>query len=160
MHEDKVLDQAIAHFTADGWVLIYRTRPIAEGAIGGVDAILLKHNPWRFTFIDAKGYAETKERRAGGFTNCLGALLKRIRFEHGYSSNEAVDRFIPTGEFTAEDYRNRLVEHGKHKNSEYVLAMTPDIRQTVMTALDPSLAALLHISVLLVSDNCVEKMHW
>ncbi len=160
MNEDEVLNRAVASYTAQGWVLIYKTRPIADGAIGGVDAILMKQNPWRFTFIDAKGSAETKEKRSGGFTNCLGALLKRIRLEHGYTSNEAVDRFVPSGDFTAEDYRERLVEHGTHKNSEYVLALTPDMRQTVITALDPALAALLHISVVLVSDTSVDKMQW
>jgi len=36
--------------------LIYKTRPIAEGAIGGVDAILMKQDPWQFAFIDAKGW--------------------------------------------------------------------------------------------------------
>lgn len=160
MHEDEVLNRAVAAYTADGWQLIYKTRPIAEGAIGGVDAILMKQNPWRFVFIDAKGCAEKKEKRSSGFTICLGALLKRIRFEHGYTSNEAVDRFVAAGEFSAEDYRERLVEHGKHKSSEYVLAVTPDMRQTVTTGFDPTLAALLHITILLVSENGVEKMQW
>ena len=78
MHEDDVLWRAIAWFTERGWKFIYQTLTVAEGAFGGVVAILMKVSPWR----------------SGGFTNCLGALIKRIRFERGYLSNEAIDRFI------------------------------------------------------------------
>jgi hypothetical protein len=160
MHEDEVVGRAIDWFTGQGWKLIYQTRPIADGAIGGVDAILMKVEPWKFVFIDGKGAAETKERRSGGFTNCLGALIKRIRFEQGYLSNEAVNRFIPDDQFAAEDYRQRLTQFGVHKNSEYVLALTPDMRETVRTGLDPALAALLHVHVLLVSESAIEEMQW
>ena len=78
-----VLWRAIAWFTERGWKLIYQTWPVAEGAFGGGDAILMKVSLWRFVFIDAKSWAETKERGSSGFTNCLGALIKRICFERG-----------------------------------------------------------------------------
>ncbi len=90
MQEDDVLNRAIAKFAAEGWHLIYKTRPIAESAIGGVDAILMKRDPWQFVFVDAKGCLESKEKRSNGFTNCLGALVKRIRFDRGYTGVEAV----------------------------------------------------------------------
>jgi len=160
MHEDEVVRRSIAWFTEQGWNLIYQTRAVADGAIGGVDAILMKAEPWKFVFIDGKGAAETKERRSGGFTNCLGAIIKRIRFVQGYLSNEAANRFIPNEQFLADDYRQRLTEFGVHRNSEYVLALTPDMRETVRTALDPALAALLHIRILLVNETGIEEMHW
>jgi hypothetical protein len=160
MHEDDVLRRAVAWFVDRGWMLIYQTRPVAEGALGGVDAVLMRVSPWRFVFIDAKGAGKNKVRRSSGFTNCLGALIKRIRFEQGYLSNEALDKYIPSSEFTAEDYRQRLSQFGVHKNSEYVLTLTPDMRETVRTALDPTLASLLHIRALLVAEDSIEEMQW
>jgi hypothetical protein len=160
MHEDEVVGRSIRWFAEQGWRCVYQTRAVSAGAIGGVDAILIKNDPCKFVFIDAKGSADSKERRSLAFTNCLGALIKRIRFEQGYLSNEAFNCFIPTDDVSAEECRRQLSSSAVHKNSEYVLAVTPDFRETVRTALDPTLASLLHIRVLLVSDAITEEMHW
>lgn len=160
MHEDDIVRLAVGWFTERGWKLVYQTRAIADGAIGRVDAILTKVDPWKFVFIDGKGAAESKERRSSGFTNCLGAIIKRIRFEQGYRGNEAVSLFISDEQFSAEDYRQRLNQFGVHRNSEYVLALSPDMHHTVQTCLDPALASLLHIRILFVSDNRIEEMQW
>ena len=62
MNEDQVLQAVIQWFTASGSTLIYQTRPLSEGAIAGVDAILHSPQQNRYTFIDAKGAAARRSR--------------------------------------------------------------------------------------------------
>jgi hypothetical protein len=95
MNEDQVLQAVIQWFATRGSRPIYQTRPVAESAIGGVDAILYDPQQCRYTFIDAKGTAAEKVKRSTSFTNSLGSLIKRIRFETGYSGLEAKARFTP-----------------------------------------------------------------
>lgn len=158
--EDTLLDQVIGHYAAHGWITIYRTRPVVQGAIGGVDAILLKGPPWQFVFIDAKGSMRTPPERSLGFTNCLGALIKRIRFERGYRSNEATRLFLPYQEQGLEEVRRIVHDFGTHKNSEYVLALPAELGSTVRDSLDPTLASLLHIRVFLVSRESFQEFRW
>lgn len=161
MDEDAVLQAALGWLALQGWELAYRTRPIAEGAIGGVDAILIKGGrPRHFCFVDAKGEAPNPVGRATSFTNCVGALLKRIRIEAGYLGNEAAERFQPVGEFSADQVRDLVAREGVHKRSQYILAVTSDFTNTVTTSLDASIASLLHIQVLEVNDGGVMPIYW
>jgi hypothetical protein len=68
----------------------------------------------------------------------LGSLIKRIRFESGYSGVEHAARFTPA------DMRVRVAREARHCVSDYVLAVTPDYEKTIRVALDPNLAALPH----------------
>lgn len=161
MNEDEVLEAALSWLAQQGWQLAYCTRPIAEGAIGGVDAILIEAGPpRRFCFIDAKGQAPNPVRRATSFTNCIGALLKRIRIETGYVGNEAADRFLPVGDLSAAEVRALIAQEGVFRRSEYVLAVTSDFRNTATTVLDSSVSSLLHIKILEVSDAGVTQLDW
>jgi hypothetical protein len=158
--EDEILQRAIAFYQEQNWTLLYQTRSLAEGAIGGVDAILFKRKPISFVFIDAKGRVENNVRRSTDFTNVLGALIKRIRLEKGYSSVEAVDRFIPFDDLNSREVRDFVKKHGVHRNSEYILALDPLMRETIKSALDSTLAGLLRIRVLFVSNESVEFFQW
>jgi hypothetical protein len=105
---------------------------------------------------------EDKARRSAGFTNCLGALIKRIRFEHGYRSNEAGRRFHrPTDcKWSVHELREALREYGTHRHCEYVLALPTSFRRTASESIDPALASLLHIRVLLISEKGAEELDW
>lgn len=154
MSEDVVLQNVINWFASLNSTLLYQTRPVAEGAIGGVDAILFCPHTNRFIFIDAKGAATKPVSRAASFSNSLGNLIKRIRFENGYTGNEAAERFIPL------ESRNRIATEARHRVSDYILALTPDYEQTVRMTLDPALASLLHIRVLFVETDLVRECVW
>jgi hypothetical protein len=158
--EDQVVEAAVRWGVARAWVPCYRTRRVDAGAMGGVDAILYRQEPWRFAFIDGKGDSASPTKRSAYFTSCLGALIKRIRFERGYLSNEAVASFLPVPSCSTAQLRVALREHGVHRNSEYVLALPLSLRRTVVECLDPALASLLHIRVLLISANVVEELRW
>lgn len=160
MDEDAILEAAVHWLEKQGWQTIYRTRSIAEGAIGGVDAILAKEHPWQFAFVDAKGDSDSKERRSVGFTNCLGAMIKRIRFESGYRSNEQAALFRPLGDLSSAECRDRVRELAVRSRSHYILALPQSLRRTALSAIDPSLAALLNLQVLIVSEAAVEEMAW
>lgn len=153
--EDVVLQRAIQWYQdkSEGWELIYQTRPITKkpGAIGGVDAILFSERLARFSFIDAKGTSVGKEAKSKAFTNALGALIKRIRFENGYGGVEASALYVSS------QWRARVKSEARHRRSEYMLALTPDYVATVNSALDPALAALLHLRVLIVSPHHVKE---
>ena len=120
LSDDLVLARAIAWFIQEGAHVLYKTRTIADGAIGGVDAILFDSDSDRFTFIDAKGKATSPAKRSNAFTNCLGALMKRIRFETGYAGVESADLFSSPGD------KKRVAKHARHRNSDYIIALTPD----------------------------------
>ena len=154
MNEDQVLQAAIQWFTAGGSRLIYQTRPLSEGAIGGADAILISEHTNRYTFIDAKGKYAKSPARSNAFSNSLGTILKRIRFERGYSGLEDARRF------TSPEARAAMNADARHRVSDYVLALTPDFEETVRTALDPALASLLHIRVLLVAPEVIREFTW
>jgi len=154
MNEDQVLQAVIQWFVASGTTLLYQTRPIAEGAIAGVDAILFSPQHQRYTFIDAKGAATTPVARSTSFSNSLGSIIKRIRFESGYSGPEAAARFTPP------ESRATIATTARHRVSDYVLALTPDYEETVRTALDPALASLLHIRVLIVRPDAIREYAW
>jgi hypothetical protein len=160
MEEDKLLDKAVAFFTNAGWTLAYQTRPLSQGAIAGVDAVLVRKNPWQFVFVDAKGSTTESVRRSNNFTNALGAILKRIRFEKGYIGLEARKNFIACHGLGQREIIDLLRKHAVHRNSEYVLAFDPEMVETVKTSLDPALAALLHIRVLLVDDSSTRFFQW
>src|SRR6266576_3080406 len=109
MNEDQVLQSVIQWFIASGSTSLYQTRPIAEGAIAGVDAILFSPKHQRYTFIDAKGAAATPVSRSTAFSNSLGSLIRRIRFETGYSGFEAASRFTPP------ESRATIATAGRHR---------------------------------------------
>jgi hypothetical protein len=154
MNEDQVLQSVIQWFVANRSTSLYQTRPIAEGAIAGVDAILFSQQHQRYTFIDAKGAAATPVARATAFSNSLGSLIKRIRIETGYSGFGAAARFTPP------ESRATIATAARHRVSDYVLALTPDYEETVRTALDPALASLLHIRVLIVEPDFIREYAW
>ena len=154
MNEDQVLQSVIQWFIASGSTLLYQTRSIAEGAIAGVDAILYSPQHRRYTLIDAKGAAATPVARSTSFSNSLGSLIKRIRFESGYSGFEAASRFTPP------ESRATVATDARHRISDYVLALTPDYEETLRTALDPALASLLHIRAIIVQPDSVHEYAW
>ena len=154
MNEDQVLQAVIQWFTDSGSTLIYQTRPLSEGAIAGVDAILYSAKQNRYTFIDAKGAAATPVARSTAFSNSLGAVIKRIRFERGYSGMEAASRFTPP------ESRASVAANARHRVSDYILALTPDYEETVRVALDPALASLLHIRVLIAAPDAIREFTW
>jgi len=160
MKEDGVLEKSIQFFKNQGWVLIYQTRSLSEGAIGGVDAILLLRDPLRLIFVDAKGETSNSVKRSTDFTNALGALVKRIRFERGYSTVEDIKRYLSIEGLKPVQVRDLVKKHGVHRNSEYVLAVDPSMKETIKSALDPSLAGLLHIRILLVDEESVGFFQW
>lgn len=154
MNEDEVLESTIQWFAASGSTLLYQTRPLAEGAIGGVDAIVHSSEYDRYSLIDAKGAAATPQARSTNFSNGLGSLIKRIRFETGYSGMEAADRFNPP------DERARVATEARHCRTDYVLALTSDYENTVRGGIDPALASLLHIRVLIVQPTIIQEFTW
>ena len=160
MTEDALLAEVIYYFAEDGWSLAYQTRPLSQGAIAGVDAILLKQDPWRFVFIDAKGSTHDSIKRSNNFTNALGAILKRIRFERGYMGFEAKKYFNSTKGMTRNEVIETIKKYAVHRNSQYILAFDRDMEQTIKSSFDPALASLLHISVLFVSESEVTFFRW
>jgi hypothetical protein len=160
MNEDKVIESTLKWLTAGGWLICYRTRSIAEGAIGGADAILCMRNPWRFIFVDGKGKPNGKEAKSNAFANCLGSLVKRIRITGGYSGNEMRSRFMPVADLNAEQVRDAIRQYGIHANSEYILALPTIFETTVTRTLDSKLARMLHIRVLMISEAGVEELTW
>jgi hypothetical protein len=154
MSEDAVLNNTIKWFIERGWEIVYQTRSLKDGAIGGVDAILYSDEFERFVFIDAKGTAATKEKKSVSFTNALGALIKRVRFSGGYSGVEDAKRF------TDSKWRKRVSDEASHRRSNYVLALTSDYEQTVRSALDPTLAELLNIHAFIVTPEGVTELKW
>ena len=160
MNEDQVVDAAIGWLGQQGWQVCYRTRPVAAGAIGGVDAILIQERPHHFAFVEGKGEAATPVQRSAGFTQALGSLLKRIRFERGYLGIEATERLQPTPGQSVAQLRALLQESAVHRRSEYFLALPHSYRQTVEVCLDPALAALLHMRVLLVAGEAGATELW
>jgi len=58
------------------------------------------------------------------------------------------------------ELREALREHGVHRNCEYILALPASLRRTASDSIDPALAALLHIRVLLMSENGVVELDW
>lgn len=166
MTENDVLDAAIDHCKEKGWTLTYRTKRLVKtaqggtGAQGGTDAILIQEDPRRFRFIEAKGDETNKAKKSAGFTNCLGATLKRIRVKKGYLSNEAKARFTPPVGFTVEQFRRLLVTSATLENSEYVMALPRSLEETLKSCLDPDLAKLLHIKVLMVEEQGATEHAW
>ena len=145
MNEDAILQAAIAWFTSRGSTLIYQTRPFSEGASASADAILHSAES-RIT--------PTPVARATAFTNSLGSLIKRNRFDRGYSGREETARFNPP------ESRAGVATAARHQVSDYVLALTPDYEDEVRIALDPALASLLHIRVLLFAPDSVREFSW
>jgi hypothetical protein len=92
--------------------------------------------------------------RANNFSNGLGSLIKRIRFETGYSGMEAADRFNP------HDARVRVAAEARHRRTDYILAITSDYLNTVRGGIDPALASLLHIRVLIVHPATIQEFTW
>ena len=160
MTEDDVLTAGVEWLKGQGWQLCYLTRPLAEGAIGGVDAILFKLAPQSFAFVDAKGDSGSKEAKSAAFTNCLGALMKRIRVCGGYAGVEAKSRFIAAAGLKVPELRRAVQEKGLHRSSLYYLVLPESHAQTVESALDPALASLLHIHVLMVGSDGVREHQW
>jgi hypothetical protein len=159
MKEDSLLTKAISFFTDAGWQIVYRTRSSSH-AIAGVDAILLSGNPWQFVFIEAKGSAKDSVDRSSQFTSALGTILKRIRFERGYIGLEAKKNFTATEELTTREIIDLLKNHAIHRNSEYVLAFDPEMKETIKTSFDPALASILHIRVLFVDESTTRFYQW
>lgn len=154
-NEDRIVDAAVAHLQKEEWILIYRTNAIGDGAIGASDAILMKSNPPRFCFVEGKGECVSKERRSLAATNMLGALLKRIKVAlPGYLSNEAKHLFQPASQ--SEHYRALLQTHAVLANCQYVIAIPPEFRLTIASALEPALRAMLHIRVIVIADEVAE----
>jgi hypothetical protein len=160
MTEDQILQASITFLEQEGWTTIYRTRPNAEGAIGGVDAIFIKYDSNHILFLEAKADSNDGIKRSGDFSNALGTILKRIRFESGYSGVEAIKRFIPIPQHTQRSLKNYVKKHGLHKNSTYVLAFEPGYAESIKQFFDPSLAALLNVKVLMVTQTQAYYFNW
>lgn len=160
MNEDEILERSITYYSHQGLTLLYRTRPIADGAIGGVDAILHKPEPLKFVFIDAKGGGVDSIRRSTDFNNVVGAMVKRIRFEKGYSGVEDTKRFNPLGNKTPKEVREMIKNHAVYRHSEYVLALAPEMKETIRFGLDPTLMSLLKIHILIVHPDTFEFYVW
>lgn len=157
INEDNVVATTVTWLEKQGWQLCFRTRPVAEGAIGGVDAILLREKPLRFAFVDGKGDTPSATKRSRGFTSALGALIKRIRFERGYLGNEARSCFQALPGRTVPELRELLQRAAIHRRSEYFLALPESYEQTVYECLDPALAALLNVRVVFVGPDAIVK---
>ena len=161
MDEDSILDAAITFPQSDDWHLAYRTRPLAESAIAGVDAILFDPSLNAFRLVDAKGESNSPAQRSTGFAICLGSLVKRIRFHPGYLHLESKKLFTPPDGMSVEDFRENMRENAVHRNCEYWLVLPASMRQTILDTLDPALAALLRLYVLLIdNDGNVEPFRW
>lgn len=153
MDEDSVLDVAIQFLSKDDWHLAYRTRRVSQSAIPGVDAILCKTVLKEFRLIDAKGESRNPEQRSAAFVNCLGSLVKRIHINSGYLHLEAKALFTPPDGYTSKAFRTFMREHAIHRNCEYWLAFPDTMRQTIIDTLDPALAGILRIYILLVDPD-------
>jgi hypothetical protein len=105
MNEDSILDAAITYLQSGDWRLTYRTRPVAESAIAGVDAILFNATLSTFRLVDAKGESNSPASRSTAFANCLGTLLKRIRFQSGYLHLETKALFTPPNGMSTDEFR-------------------------------------------------------
>lgn len=161
MNEDELLEVAIGFLLSEGWQLVYRTRPIAQGARAGVDAILFNPHLSAFRLIDAKGESTSPVARSIAFANCLGTLVKRIRFRAGYLHLESIALFTPPQGFTIDAFRDHMRQHAVHRNCEYWLALPATMRQTILDTLDPHLAGVLRLQVLLVDAmGIAERMSW
>jgi hypothetical protein len=153
--EDRVVVTAIAYLQAEGWNLIYQTRELIRGAVGGVDAILMQTNPVRFCFLDGKGKCKTKEKRSMAANNLLGTVLKRIKVAgRGYLTNETARLFQPPSRYNA--YKELLHEHAILDKCQYILAVPQEFQRTLADSLEVALRRMLHIRVLIVGDNVVE----
>jgi hypothetical protein len=160
LNEDLILDAAIEVLMEDSWHLAYKTRAVSGGAIAGVDAILYSADLAQFRLIDAKGDKGTPVGRSSDFVNCLGSLVKRIRFNTGYLHLEARSHFTPPTGMTVNGFRDLLRERASHRNCEYWLALPTTMRQTIVDTLDPVLAGLLRIRVLLVDGKEACPFDW
>jgi hypothetical protein len=160
MNEDLILDAAINVLMEDRWHLAYKTRALTGGAFPGVDAILYSADLAQFRLVDAKGDKGTPVGRSSDFVNCLGSLVKRIRFNSGYLHLEARSHFTPPAGMTVDEFRGLLRERASHRNCEYWLALPATMRQTILDTLDPVLAGLLRIRVLLVDGTTARPFDW
>lgn len=153
MDEDTLLGVAIEYLRTDGWHLAYRTRPISNGAIAGTDAVLYNHKLSEYRLVDAKGESKSPADRSTAFANCLGTLLKRIRFQSGYLHLESTALFTPPEGVSVSAFRDQMRLLAIHRNCEYWLALPASMRQTILDTLDPALAGVLRLSVLLVDEQ-------
>lgn len=161
MDEDSILDIAISFLSTKGWYLAYRTRPIQDGAIAGVDAILYNPELNEFRLIDAKGESKSPPQRSTHFANCLGSLLKRIRIDSGYLHLESKALFIPLPKSPIKDFREHMRRHAVHRNCEYWLVFPFSMRQTIVDTLDPALAGILRLYILLVDEKGIAtRFEW
>lgn len=161
MDEDSILETAIRFLQTDGWHLSYRTRPIAEGAIAGVDAILYNPELTEFRLIDAKGESSDSVARSTAFVNCLGTLIKRIRFQAGYLHLESTALFTPPAGADVNTFKDIMRREAVHRNCEYWLVFPISMRQTIIDTLDPTLAGILRLNILLVNDKAeAERFAW
>jgi hypothetical protein len=161
MDEDTILDAAIRFLQSDDWHLSYRTRRVANSAIAGVDAILFNARLSTFRLVDAKGESNTPAVRSTAFANCLGTLLKRIRFQSGYLHLETKALFTPPAGMSTDEFRENMRQNAVHRNCEYWLVFPTTMRQTLLDTVDPTLAGLLRLFILLVgNDGDVERFRW
>ncbi len=160
MTEDQILDAAINTLLQDNWHLGYKTRPISDGAIAGVDAILFNPRLGEFRLIDAKGDRGTPVGRSSDFVNCLGSIVKRIRFNAGYLHLEARSHFTPPLGISVNQFRDLLRQRAMHRNCEYWLALPTTMQQTVVDTLDPVLAGILRLRILLADAEGTLPFNW
>lgn len=161
MDEDAILDAAIIFLQTDDWHLSYRTRPVADGAIAGVDAILFNATISAYRIVDAKGESSSPASRSTAFANCLGSLIKRIRFNSGYLHLENKALFTPPAGISVDAFRETMRQDAVHRNCEYWLVFPTTMRQTILDTLDPALTGILNIHIILVNDvGAVEHFRW
>lgn len=161
MDEDSILDAAITFLQSDDWHLAYRTRPVAESAIAGADAILCNATNCAFRLVDAKGESKSPATRSTAFANCLGTLIKRIRFQSGYMHLETKALFTPPVGMSTDEFREYMRQNAVYQNCEYWLVFSTSMRQTILDTIDPALAGLLRLYILLVdNDGKVERFKW
>lgn len=156
MTEDQVIEATIKIFQIQGWDCIYRT-PLTRSSgnttnYAGVDVIMCKEKEKKFLFIEAKGAPASKATASANFTNVLGTIVKRVRLNSGYFSNEFVDCFKGTTRFDKLKTKAFVTAHGVLSNSEYVIALTEDYKVRSTESIDLAILNMLKIRFLWVSE--------
>jgi hypothetical protein len=154
MTEDEVIDKAVAHYVNKGCLCLYRTaRATAAGGPGeqgGADAILHDSQAKRFFFLEAKGSADSPVKASNNFTNALGAVIKRVRLNAGYTGNEALINFDGNTDAEKKETRNLIQRDGILTNSAYILALPNEYGERARSSVDEEALKLLHIGFLWV----------
>ncbi len=136
MDEDKILKTSIQYLLGTGWHLAYQTRSIADGAFAGVDAILYHSATQRFRLVEAKGESSSPQARSTAFANCLGTLVKRIKFQTGYLHLETTAALPRSVNFLSGILRDRDERFVSYARRALVAIDTKESRTALFKATD------------------------